>query len=133
MFIGEEDTTFQALWAKAAAPLQRALERGGDGAWELEDVKHAVMVGQMQFWPLRDGAAITQIITYPRKKVLHWFLAAGTLEEILELLPALQAFARSHGCYAIQGGGRKGWTHIAQSAWFKKENQFKYMLEVTDG
>ena len=58
--------------------IEAALEHGG-GTHDFDDIYEAVSSGYMQFWPADDACAVTEVITYPKKKVLHIFLAGGTL------------------------------------------------------
>ena len=133
MFIAEEDTTFQTLWAKATPYLEQAINRCCDGTWEIEDVKLAVMEGRMQFWPLEHGAVVTEILEFPRKKALNCWLCGGDMKEMTTLLPALERFAKANECYALYGAGRKGWTREMQQYGWEPDYHIKRILEVPDG
>ena len=50
--------------------IDAALEYGG-GTHIYEDIVEAIVEGRMQLWPAKDSCLITEIIVYPRKKVLH--------------------------------------------------------------
>ena len=88
--------------------LEPALARGGK-THTFEDVVNAVITGDMQLWHTKRGAAVTQIIDHPRKRVLFWFLAGGELEQVLDFQQSIRAFGRANGCEAMMLAGRKGW------------------------
>ena len=39
----------------------------------------------MQIWPADDGCLVTEMLLYPKKKVLHIFLAGGKLETLTDM------------------------------------------------
>lgn len=82
------------------------------GTHVFEDVVDAVRAGRMQAWINGDSIAITEIIAYPRKKVLHCFLAAGKSAEIIAMMGDAGKWGRSLGCSAFTIAGRKGWVRV---------------------
>ena len=52
---------------------------------------------------------VTEIIPFPRNRVLRVWLAGGELDELQRYQPALENYARSEGCSRIEIDGRKGW------------------------
>lgn len=91
--------------------LQAALERAG-GTHTITDVVEAIAEGRMQFWPAPRGCAVTEIVKYPSKKVLHIFLAGGELDQIVDMDSSAAEFARMNGCTAMTIAGRKGWARV---------------------
>ena len=91
--------------------LESALAYSG-GTHTFEDVVQGVVNGHMQAWVNGDSIAVTEIIIYPRKKVLHGFLAAGNMKRILEMVPSAAEWGRQHGCTAFTLAGRKGWQRV---------------------
>ena len=59
-----------------------ALQYSG-GTHTVDDVIERIMSGHLQLWPAERGCAVTEIVVYPRKKVLHVFLAAGEMDQII--------------------------------------------------
>jgi len=53
--------------------IQAALAHGGH-THDFEDIVRAIYEGRMQLWAGERGCIVTEIVTYPRKKVLHVFL-----------------------------------------------------------
>jgi hypothetical protein len=94
-------------WIEAALALS-----GGTHVWD--DIVSGIYSGKMQFWPAQNACAITEIITYPRNKVLHIFLAGGEMEQIVDMDESATEFAKAQGCCAITIAGRKGWKKILE-------------------
>lgn len=88
--------------------IEAALEYcGGTHAWE--DVVNGIMSSKMQLWPAERGCMVTEIVIYPRKKVLNIFLAGGELDQLLDMNDDVGIWAKSHGCEAATMSGRLGW------------------------
>ncbi|MDA8788855.1 hypothetical protein N9M91_02145 [Porticoccaceae bacterium] len=88
--------------------IEAALEYSG-GTHNFDDVAAGVMSGQMQLWPAPEGMIVTEIVTYPRKRVLNIFLASGELNQILDFHTNVQDWAENQGCSAFTMSGRRGW------------------------
>ncbi len=91
--------------------IESALEYSG-GTHTFDDIVAGVYSGHMQFWPADKGCAITEIITFPRKKVLHVFLAAGEMNQIVDMDDSAEKFAIANGCSAMSIAGRRGWKKV---------------------
>lgn len=91
--------------------IERALAYSG-GTHVYEDVLQGVVEGRMQAWVNGESIAVTEIIVYPRKKVLNGFLAAGNMREILDMVPSAAEWGRAQGCDAFTLAGRKGWQRV---------------------
>lgn len=91
--------------------IEAALAYGG-GTHLFEDVVEAVRDGRMQAWVNGDSIAITEIIAYPRKRVLHAFLAGGSMRGVLDMIDSAAAWGRAQGCTAFTIAGRKGWLRV---------------------
>lgn len=89
--------------------LEDALEYA-DGTFNIIDVADGIAKGDMQLWPAKKAAAVTQIITYPRKKVLHAFLMGGEMEDVKRLEKDAVIWAKGQKCHAITLTGRPGWS-----------------------
>ena len=82
------------------------------GTHEVEDVLEGIRSGRMQLWPAKRGCAVTEIIEFPRKRVLHVFLAAGEMDQILDMLESAKEWGRQQGCTGFTIAGRKGWKRV---------------------
>lgn len=88
--------------------IERALKHA-DGSHTFDDVRDLVESGRLQFWPGPSSVVITEIIEYPRYKVLNFFLAGGNLVELEAMYPKIEEWGRSVGCDRAALTGRKGW------------------------
>lgn len=88
------------------------------GTHTFADVRDAVQANRMQLWCGPRSAIITEIIIYPQKKVLNFFLAGGVSAEIEAMLPGIESWGAAHGCSAAGMTGRRGWerTFLCKSA-----------------
>ena len=98
--------------------LQPALDQCG-GSHSMWDISDAIENGHMQFWPGVKSAMVTQIEQTPRRKFVHFFLAAGNLPELEAMLPTILAWAKSQGCDGATLAGRVGWqrSFLAAQGW----------------
>ena len=83
-----------------------------DGTHSLEDVAMALDKDEMQFWPGVNTALVTEIVNYPQKKIIHVFLAAGDMDEVIRILPYIEKHGKSEGCVQLAMTGRKGWEKV---------------------
>ena len=82
------------------------------GTHTIDDIWDGIVAGNFQFWPGNKSAVVTEIQIYPRKKVMHIFLAGGDLEELLEMEKSVRAFAKTIDCNSMSISGRRGWVKI---------------------
>lgn len=88
--------------------LQGALNHAG-GTHTLADIEVGIREGRFQFWPADRSAAVTEVIQYPQRRVLHLFLAGGDLNQLRDMEASATEFARHMGCEAMSIAGRRGW------------------------
>ena len=88
--------------------IEAALEYSG-GTHDFEDVVRGVYSGTMQLWPTPKGCIVTEIVIYPKKKVLNVFLGGGELEQIMDMHIDVIEWAKTQGCSALTMTGRLGW------------------------
>jgi len=99
--------------------IEAALEYSG-GTHDYQDIVESVKTGAMQFWPAEDACAVTEIIRYPKKKVLHIFLAGGSMERIVDMEESARKFAEINGCTAMSIAGRRGWLKVLSKKGFSE-------------
>jgi len=58
---------------------------------------------------------VTEIVTYPQKRVLHIFLAGGELDQILDMEDSLIQWGKAQGCSGLTLAGRKGWVRTLKN------------------
>ena len=98
--------------------IEAALEYSG-GTHIFDDVKQGILEGRMQLWPSPNSCAVTEIVEYARKKVLHVFLAGGEMDELTDMIDSAAAWGRTQGCTALTMSGRKGWERALAPHGFK--------------
>lgn len=98
--------------------IERALEHA-DGSHSYQDIRDLVEKGLLQFWPGPASVVVTEIIAYPKYRVLNFFLAGGNLSELEVMYPAIEAWGAAQGCDRAVLTGRKGWerTFLARKNW----------------
>jgi hypothetical protein len=89
------------------------------GTHTFEDVQELVATGKAQLWPAERGVAVTEIIVYPRKRVLHIFLAAGEMDQLLDMIESAAQWGRTQGCTSLTMSGRMGWQRVLDKQGFK--------------
>lgn len=99
--------------------IEDALEYAG-GTHLFEDIVAAVIEGRMQLWAGEKGCAVTEVIQYPRKKVIHVFLAGGDMSQIIDFEESALEFGRMNGCTTMTLAGRKGWTKVLDKHGWKE-------------
>lgn len=101
-------------WIASALPYAR-------GTYTIEDVEDGIAKGRLIFWAGARSAVITEILNYPRKKVLHYFLLGGELDELIHFMePRITAWAKSQGCTAVSGAGRPGFERAFAKSGFER-------------
>ncbi len=91
--------------------IEAALDYSG-GTHDFDDIAASVRSGYMQFWPAPKGCAITEILTFPKRKIFHIFLAGGEKQQIVDMDESAVEFARREGCTGMTIAGRRGWARV---------------------
>ncbi len=116
----EQESPAQA-WARCRPWLEAALARAG-GTHGIEDVAQRIAEGGAQFWPGARGAVVTEIYDYPRLKACNYWLLGGDLKALLQMQPAIEAWARGQGCARMLGGGpRRGWARVLEPLGYRPQ------------
>ena len=101
--IGEED------FERVRELVERALAQDPSMAHTADDIRDGIHTGQFQLWAGVRSAVVTQILKVPRTQHLHFFLAAGHLDELEWMLKPILDWARTKGCTYATLTGRRGW------------------------
>ena len=104
--------SFAEDWERCSPWLAAAL--GDDPTHSMDDVRRLIECGsgQHQFWAGKRSAIVTEIVVSPRRWSLHFWLAGGDLEEILEMKPLIEAWGKAAGCSRVTISGRIGWERV---------------------
>lgn len=101
---------------KAIAPLLAKSTRRAGGAYEPIDLLRGAFAGQFGIWVCEvdgeiQGAVVTEIKQYPRKRVLDVIFGGGNnmAQWIEPLVETIDRHARETGCEAVVCIGRPGW------------------------
>lgn len=94
--------------APHASGLLKALALGGD-THSLADVEAQIKAGDAQLWTADDALIVTEVNIYPRKRVLHFWLATGELKPVVELSKRALEWGKGVGCEYATIAGRSGW------------------------
>lgn len=98
--------------------IEAALAYSG-GTHTFEDVRDGILAGRMQIWHGPKGCAVTEIVEYPRKRVLHCFLAGGEMGQITDMIESAIAWGKTQGCESLTLSGRMGWERALRPHGFK--------------
>lgn len=91
-----------------------------DGTHTIEDIEKGIQERTYQFFSSANSAAVTEIIKYPRKRLLNYFLIGGNLKELVqEIEPHVTRWAKERGCTRVVGIGRKGFERAFRDSGFK--------------
>lgn len=81
-----------------------------NGTHDLQDVADQIARGELQLWPANETALVSQIITYPKRKAIHIFLAGGNIDELINMEESVFTWAKMQGCDMLTFSGRLGWS-----------------------
>jgi hypothetical protein len=98
--------------------IEDALAYSG-GTHTFEDVEQRILESHLQLWPAERGCAVTEIVIYPRKKVLHVFLAGGEMDQIIDMIDSAVAWSKTQGCTSMTIAGRHGWRRVLEKYGYK--------------
>ena len=106
----------EMVWDEVV-PLIEAALKYSEGEVIPEDLIKPIKIGKMQLWTaLSEGSVIasmiTEIVVYPRKRVLRVITIAGKdgrgMSRWYGFLPLVEGFALSNNCSSLEAWTRKG-------------------------
>jgi hypothetical protein len=104
--------------------IESALRKGGD-THNFVDIVDGIISGHMQLWVGESGCAVTEILVYPNKKILHVFLAGGDqghgIKQITDMHDDAVEWGKAQGCDGMTVAGRKGWKKVLESKGWKQQ------------
>jgi hypothetical protein len=106
--IEPSDISLSDKWDRCASFIDAALDHSS-GTHSLADVFRLIASGEAQFWPFEDAAIVTEIVRYPQRTILRFWLAGGKLETLLEAEPEVIEWSKRYNCEAVEIIGRRGW------------------------
>jgi hypothetical protein len=110
--------------------LGRVLDRMG-AVYVVNDILTAIAKGRMQSFAENDSWAVTQVINYPRARVLEILIAIGDLAQCRKLHDRILQYADDNDIGLIQAYGRRGWIgDAAKRGWKVKTTSYLYQREL---
>lgn len=114
-------------WPRIEGWIEKAIMYGGGVTLHPRDVHDGLMSRNMKLWIAMDegkllACCVTQIVTYPRMRLLHILVVAGKdhgMQNWLHFGAEIEAFARAIDCDGWEFGGRGGWTRVAAEYGFE--------------
>ena len=98
-------------WKRCEPFISAALEFANN-THSLGDVLRLIAEGEAQFWPFDDAAIVTEIVKYPQRTILRFWLAGGKLETLLAAEPEIVKWSKQWGCDGVEIIGRRGWHRV---------------------
>jgi hypothetical protein len=110
--------------------LERVLDRMG-GLYTVQDILTAIAVNRMQSFVEGDSWAVTQVVDFPRARVLEILVALGDLNDCRILHDRILKYAEENGVGLVWAYGRRGWLSDAKShGWKIKAANYVYHREL---
>ena len=86
----------------------------------VEDIERLLNEGKAVLWPGQSCAIVSEFVDYSSGERASQVLSAGgDLQEILSMVPGMEAFARLSGCAVSIVEGRKGWEKVLKPAGYE--------------
>ena len=126
--VGTEDVP--AIWDHVVPFLESS--QNDQREMSIEDFFESIMNEEMHLWiSIEDkeliACMISQIATYPQKKVLRIIFVGGEgMEKWIGFMSHVENFALINGCTSLEVWGRKGWLKIL------KDWECKYHILTKD-
>lgn len=77
-----------------------------------DQVYDLVKSGDAQLWSFNDSAIVTEIVEYPQRTVLRFWLAGGNLNTLLKAERHIVDWSKLYKCTGVEIIGRKGWQRM---------------------
>jgi hypothetical protein len=104
--------THPPYWHSNVNNLHNALTRSGS-THSVADILEILQTQDNAFWMATpDSFLLSEIIDYPRKRIVNMSLAGGSLDDMRVFEPVMTTFARRNGCTESQIMGREGWHRV---------------------
>ena len=115
----KETKTWESEWPRCKPYIEKAVKY--QDSYTIEDIEDKIRQGIFHLWPGKKSAMITEFVIFPQVKAMNLLFCGGDYEELKEMLPYIEEFARRAGIKRLYGGGRKDWTKKLVSLGFEPE------------
>ncbi len=99
---------WEMQWIRCKPYIEEALRY--QDSYTIDHVEDKISNGLFHLWAGKESALVTEFVIFPKHKVLNLLFCGGDYNELVEMLPSIEAFARAAECKRLYGGGRKGWS-----------------------
>ena len=83
-----------------------------DGNHDINDIWNLYQKHAVDLWHTQNATVITEVIKFPKRKVLNIWLAGGEMDGCKNLHKEITKFAKKINCKTITITGRPGWKKI---------------------
>ena len=113
MILKVPEKDLHIIWNEVEPLIKKAL----DDTYSARDILDGLVKNSFQLfisWENKvESAVITEVVQYPQKKILRYFLAGAEGNNLSNWLEPIQQeiekFAKYNQCQSIEVAGRKGW------------------------
>jgi hypothetical protein len=110
--------------------LERALEHQG-GLFTLHDILERLADGRMQSFVENNSWMVTQISTFPRRRIIEVVAVVGDLSDHRALDKRLVKFANEMNVDLVAAHGRRGWLPFGTAlGWKVKAKNYLFYKEL---
>ena len=117
---------WEMQWIRCKPYIEEALRY--QGSYTIDHVEDKISNGLFHLWAGKESALVTEFVIFPKHKVLNLLFCGGDYNELVEMLPSIEAFARAAECKRLYGGGRKGWSRKLKHLGFEEEHMIRKEL-----
>ena len=117
---------WEMQWNRCKHWIEDALEY--QDSYTIDHVEDKISRGLFHLWAGKRSALVTEFVIFPNHKVLNLLFCGGDYNELVEMLPSIEAFARAAECKRLYGGGRKGWSRTLKHLGFEEEHMIRKEL-----
>ena len=107
-------------------PMLEGLAKDSQGRFEPLDYARGILTNMMQLWMATEGEQVigimlSEIVGYPHRREANLFAATGfNADRWIALMPIVEAWARSEGCFLLKATCRPGWEPLLKPIGFSK-------------
>jgi|TARA_R100001163_G_scaffold60868_1_gene50480 hypothetical protein len=117
---------WEMQWIRCKPYIEEALRY--QDSYTIDHVEDKISNGLFHLWAGKESALVTEFVIFPKHKVLNLLFCGGDYNELVEMLPSIEAFARAAECKRLYGGGRKGWSRKLKHLGFEEEHMIRKEL-----
>tara|TARA_A100001201_G_scaffold98253_1_gene84699 strand:+ start:715 stop:1110 length:396 start_codon:yes stop_codon:yes gene_type:complete len=117
---------WEMQWIRCKPYIEEALRY--QDSYTIDHVEDKISNGLFHLWAGKESALVTEFVIFPKHKVLNLLFCGGDYNELVKMLPSIEAFARAAECKRLYGGGRKGWSRKLKHLGFEEEHMIRKEL-----